>query len=87
MLAKLLAEEIGIYGLKPEVLDDLLAGRRIELSVSVGSFWRAIEGDASRQDLETALQLLFKLFTVGAVNTHRSHVVTFKYTVLDPRLP
>ena len=45
------------------MLSDVLAGTRAEVKVSEGAFWRTFGGDQSPDDLETALQLVYRLFT------------------------
>lgn len=51
--------EIGIFGYKPSVLMDMLAGKRAEVSTKVGAYMRTFSGDCSPTDLETALQVCF----------------------------
>lgn len=58
-----IAGEIGIFGYKPSVLMDMLAGKRAEVSTNVGAYMRTFTGDCSPSDLETALQLVYQLFT------------------------
>ncbi|KAJ6803070.1 zinc protease PQQL-like isoform X1 [Iris pallida] len=58
-----IAGEIGIFGYKPSVLMDMLAGKRAEVSTNVGAYTRTFTGDCSPSDLETALQLVYQLFT------------------------
>ena len=45
-----------------QVLEEMLMGKRVELSTVEGSFWRGFGGEQSPSDLETALQLVFRLF-------------------------
>lgn len=45
-----------------QVLEEMLMGKRVELSTVEGSFWRGFGGEQSPSDLETALQLVFQLF-------------------------
>lgn len=54
--------EIGVFGYKPSVLMDMLAGKRAEVSTKVGAYMRTFSGDCSPSDLETALQLVYQLF-------------------------
>lgn len=49
--------EIGVYGYKPSVLMDMLAGKRAEVGTKVGAYMRTFSGDCSPTDLETALQV------------------------------
>ncbi|KAK3027106.1 hypothetical protein RJ639_042400, partial [Escallonia herrerae] len=58
-----IAGEIGIYGYKPYLLMDMLAGKRAEVGTKLGAYTRTFSGDCSPSDLETALQLVYKLFT------------------------
>ena len=46
-----------------QLLNDILAGKRVEVKVGEGAFWRTFGGDQSPEDLETALQLVYRLFT------------------------
>nr|XP_029119433.1 zinc protease PQQL-like isoform X4 [Elaeis guineensis] len=57
--------EIGVYGYKPSVLMDMLAGKRAEVGTKVGAYMRTFSGDCSPTDLETALQLVYLLFTTN----------------------
>ncbi|WOL03023.1 zinc protease PQQL-like [Canna indica] len=59
--------EIGIFGYRPSVLMDMLAGKRAEVSTKVGAYMRTFSGDCSPNDLETALQLVYQLFTRDVV--------------------
>jgi len=51
----------------PQLLNDILAGKRVEVKVGEGAFWRTFGGDQSPEDLETALQLVYRLFTSTVV--------------------
>jgi hypothetical protein len=78
--AVLLAEELGAFGLRPHVLSTLLAGKSIDIVLSEEPFWRKIAGSQRPADLETAMQLLHRLFmhTVGLHNiTLALHVAHF----------
>ncbi|XP_078169088.1 insulinase (Peptidase family M16) protein isoform X3 [Carex rostrata] len=57
--------EIGVFGYKPSVLMDMLAGKRAEVGTKVGAYMRTFCGDCSPTDLETALQLVYQLFTTN----------------------
>ncbi len=43
-----------------QVLSDVLAGKRVEVNVGESAYWRTFGGDQSPEDLETALQLVYK---------------------------
>uniref|UniRef100_A0A453EXH0 Zinc protease pqqL n=1 Tax=Aegilops tauschii subsp. strangulata TaxID=200361 RepID=A0A453EXH0_AEGTS len=58
-----IAGEIGIFGYRPSVLMDMLAGKRAEVGTKVGAYIRSFSGDCSPSDLETGLQLVYQLFT------------------------
>ncbi|XP_047252548.1 zinc protease PQQL-like isoform X2 [Capsicum annuum] len=58
-----IAGEIGIFGYRPSVLMDMLAGKRAEVGTKLGAYMRTFSGDCSPSDLETALQLVYQLFT------------------------
>ncbi|XP_061994559.1 zinc protease PQQL-like isoform X2 [Rosa rugosa] len=60
-----IAGEIGVYGYRPSVLMDMLAGKRSEVSTKLGAYTRTFAGDCSPSDLETALQLVYQLFTTN----------------------
>ncbi|CAM8969399.1 unnamed protein product [Rhodiola kirilowii] len=60
-----IAGEIGIFGYKPSVLTDMLAGKRAEVGTKIGAYMRSFYGDCSPLDLETALQLVYQLFTTN----------------------
>ncbi|OIV93964.1 hypothetical protein TanjilG_05667 [Lupinus angustifolius] len=60
-----IAGEIGVFGYRPSVLMDMLAGKRAEVVTKVGAYMRTFSGDCSPSDLETALQLVYQLFTTN----------------------
>ncbi|XP_057968681.1 zinc protease PQQL-like isoform X2 [Malania oleifera] len=60
-----IAGEIGVFGYKPSVLMDMLAGKRAEVGTKIGAYMRTFSGDCSPSDLETALQLVYQLFTTN----------------------
>ncbi|XP_044463821.1 zinc protease PQQL-like isoform X1 [Mangifera indica] len=60
-----IAGEIGVFGYRPSVLMDMLAGKRVEVGTKLGAYMRTFSGDCSPSDLETALQLVYKLFTTN----------------------
>lgn len=62
-----IAGEIGIFGYRPSVLMDMLAGKRAEVGTKIGAYMRTFSGDCSPSDLETALQLVYQLFTTNVV--------------------
>ncbi|XP_052199575.1 zinc protease PQQL-like isoform X2 [Diospyros lotus] len=57
-----IAGEIGVFGHRPSVLMDVLAGKRAEVGTKLGAYMRTFSGDCSPSDLETALQLVYQLF-------------------------
>ncbi|XP_065849756.1 zinc protease PQQL-like isoform X2 [Euphorbia lathyris] len=60
-----IAGEIGVFGYRPSVMMDMLAGKRVEVGMKVGAYMRSFSGDCSPSDLETALQLVYQLFTTN----------------------
>lgn len=46
-----------------QVLADLLTGKRVQLSMSEGAYWRKFAGEASPGDMESGMQLVHKLFS------------------------
>ncbi|XP_021276229.1 zinc protease PQQL-like [Herrania umbratica] len=60
-----IAEEIGMFGHRPSVLMDMLAGKRVEVDVEIRAYKRTFYGDCSPLYLETALQLVYQLFTTN----------------------
>ena len=63
MYANTIASELGMYGVKPEVLHDIMAGKRCEMAAKTGTYYRRVDGDTSPTDIESGLQLLHILFT------------------------
>lgn len=55
----IIAGEIGVFGYRPSVLMDMLAGKRAEVGMNLGAYMRSFYGDCSPSDLETALQVCF----------------------------
>lgn len=70
MCSNMIAGELGMYGHRPDVFDDIVAGLRCDVHASVGMYRRNIEGEASPVDIENALQCIHLLFThnVGTTN-------------------
>eukprot|EP00250_Pteridium_aquilinum_P015299 c22507_g1_i1 orf=556-3573(+) len=62
-----IAGEIGVFGHKPSMLLDMLAGKRAEVGMKVGAYMRTFSGDCSPSDLEIALQLVYQLFVTNVV--------------------
>ncbi|AET05136.2 peptidase M16 inactive domain protein [Medicago truncatula] len=60
-----IAGEIGVFGYRPSVLMDMLAGKRAEVGTKIGAYMRTFYGDCSPSDLETGLQLVYQLFTTN----------------------
>jgi len=65
-----IAGEIGVFGYKPSVLMDMLAGKRAEVSTKVGAYMRTFSGDCSPSDLETALQVCTSGYCTKHVSAH-----------------
>eukprot|EP00611_Tribonema_gayanum_P024557 TRINITY_DN5456_c0_g1_i5.p1 TRINITY_DN5456_c0_g1~~TRINITY_DN5456_c0_g1_i5.p1 ORF type:complete len:1119 (+),score=346.40 TRINITY_DN5456_c0_g1_i5:77-3433(+) len=63
IMADAIAQQMGIFGVPPRSLLDLLAGRRITFETSVGNIYRGCSGVCPADDLETALQMIHVLFT------------------------
>lgn len=62
-MSGVVSSQLGPFGHKPEVLAEMLAGRRVALSPSEGAYGRHVKGSASPHDLEATFQLLHLLFT------------------------
>ncbi|GKV11869.1 hypothetical protein SLEP1_g23087 [Rubroshorea leprosula] len=62
-----IAGEIGVFGYRPSVLMDMLAGKRVDVGTKLGAYMRTFTGDCSPTDLETALQLVYQLFTTNVI--------------------
>ncbi|KAI7748121.1 hypothetical protein M8C21_007851, partial [Ambrosia artemisiifolia] len=62
-----IAGEIGVFGYRPSMLLDMLAGKRAEIGTKLGAYMRTFYGDCSPTDLETALQLVYQLFATKVV--------------------
>ncbi|RAL48802.1 hypothetical protein DM860_001122 [Cuscuta australis] len=62
-MSSTIAGEIGVFGYRPSVLMEMLAGKRVEVDTKLGAYMRTVYGDCSPSDLETALQLVYQLFT------------------------
>jgi hypothetical protein len=58
--AALLVNEIGIFGHKPEIIADILAGKRCQVSTSTQAYRRSFGGEQSPLDLSEALQLVVR---------------------------
>ena len=51
-----------------QVLSDVLAGKRASVGAGESPYWRTFGGDQSPEDLETALQLVHRLFTTQVLS-------------------
>ncbi|XP_039014704.1 zinc protease PQQL-like isoform X2 [Hibiscus syriacus] len=58
-----IAEEIGMFGHRPSVLMDMLAGKRVDVDIGIRSYKRTFYGGCSPLYLEIAFQLVYQLFT------------------------
>lgn len=63
LYANTIAGELGMFGVKPEILSDILAGKRADVACTTGTYFRRIDGDTSPVDIEVGLQLIYLLFT------------------------
>ena len=52
-----IAGEIGVFGYRPSVMLEMIAGKRAEIGTELGAYMRTFYGDCSPTDLETALQV------------------------------
>ena len=69
-----IAGEIGVFGYRPSVLMDMLAGKRAEVGTKLGAYMRTFSGDCSPSDLETGLQVCFTRFFIFFLgNVFRLH--------------
>ena len=57
-----LALELGVFGLRPSVLSEIVADKRVDVGVGVGAYRCSFGGDQSPEDLEVAVQLIHLLF-------------------------
>lgn len=81
-LSPMLAGELGIFGFKPHVLADIVAGKRAEVKPSEGAFWRSLSGEQSPHDLDTAMKLIYCLFT----NKVRILLFLLRFVWVTPRV-
>mmetsp|Transcript_2475 Transcript_2475/g.5962 ORF Transcript_2475/g.5962 Transcript_2475/m.5962 type:complete len:1024 (+) Transcript_2475:179-3250(+) len=58
-----IAGEVGAFGVPPGELVDMLAGMRVSVNTEIAMYTRAICGECSPSDLESALQMMHLLFT------------------------
>ncbi|GLJ23434.1 hypothetical protein SUGI_0443550 [Cryptomeria japonica] len=61
-IGSVLAGEIGVFGYKPAFLMEMLDGKKAEVGTEVLAYMRTFSGDCSSSDLETALELVNRLF-------------------------
>ncbi|CAM9595638.1 unnamed protein product [Ascophyllum nodosum] len=62
LMAVTVAEELGVFGIKPSKAMDMLTGKRVGLGLSIEAYDREASGSCAAEDLEAALQLLHLLF-------------------------
>ncbi|XP_047310984.1 zinc protease PQQL-like [Impatiens glandulifera] len=75
-----IAGEIGIFGYRPSVLMDMLAGKRAEVGTKIGAYTRSFSADCSPSDLETALQLVYQLFVVNVEPSEEDTKIVMQMT-------
>ncbi|CAM9682109.1 unnamed protein product, partial [Discosporangium mesarthrocarpum] len=80
LMSVTIAEELGIFGVKPSKAMDMLTGRRVNMGMAINAYGREVTGSCGASDLESALQLLHLLFTAelpwdeGRLDTVLSYV-------------
>lgn len=57
-----LATEAGLFGVRPDRLEDVLAGKLVQMSGSVAAYRRVFSGECSPAHFEEAMQLAYLLF-------------------------
>lgn len=57
LMGQTFAGQIGIFGHRPSVLVDMIAGKRAEVGTELETYMRSFSGNCSPSDLETALQV------------------------------
>jgi zinc protease len=62
-IASAAASEAGFGGWSPDDLGKLLAGKLVSASPYVGAYTQGVSGSSTPKDLETALQLVYLVFT------------------------
>lgn len=78
-----IAGEIGVFGYRPSVLMDMLAGKRAEVGTKLGAYMRTFVGDCSPTDLETAFQVSTNIYNSDptfycALNLYFSYIYILK---------
>lgn len=66
-MAVQLVSDIGVFGVAPELLDDMLTGKRVGVAADIDLFSRRFGGTCSAEDLETALQMVYRLMTASII--------------------
>ncbi|GAX81449.1 hypothetical protein CEUSTIGMA_g8878.t1 [Chlamydomonas eustigma] len=57
-----IADQLGVFGYKPAVMADLMAGKKVQMDIAETAFFRQLSGAQSPSDLEDAMQLIHLLF-------------------------
>ncbi|GBG85044.1 hypothetical protein CBR_g39508 [Chara braunii] len=75
-----IAGEIGVFGFKPDVLVDMLGGKRAEVGTKIGAYMRTFSGECSPVDFETQLKLVYQLFVTSVTPVEEDLEVVMQMT-------
>eukprot|EP00963_Diacronema_lutheri_P003130 scaffold261_cov336-Pavlova_lutheri.AAC.45 len=77
-----LALELGVFGVRPSVLSEIVADKRVDVGVGVGAYRRSFGGEQSPEDLEVAMQLIHLLF-VTEVKPAEEELIAVKQLIRE----
>ena len=68
ILAGTVARELGVFGYRPEVFSDAMAGKRVDVVPNIGTYKRSIVGETSPDHIDVLLQCTHLIFSNNVEN-------------------
>ena len=68
LFAGQVARELGVFGYRPEVFSDAMAGKRVEVVPNIGTYKRSIVGETSPDHIDVLLQCTHLIFSNNVEN-------------------
>ena len=65
LFAGTVSRELGVFGFRPEVFSDAMAGKRVDVNPNIGTYKRSITGETSPDHLDTLLQCVHLVFSTN----------------------
>jgi predicted Zn-dependent peptidase len=68
IFAGTVARELGVFGYRPEVFSDAMAGKRVDVVPNIGTYKRSIVGETSPDHIDVLLQCTHLIFSNNVEN-------------------